>query len=123
MIHIERGKGCTWVRLVAEDTGNGIAVFLSGGERPHVGGVVLAIPRKSLTGKGNSADVYVTPVPGHKDTEAAIPITKRLCISTTGPVSVTAGIHIENAAPQEIAEILQHCNAAVTELEERLREE
>ena len=123
MIQIEKGKDRTHIRLIAEDTGNGIAILLTGGERPHVGGVVLAIPRQSLTGKGTSADVFVTPVPGHKDTEVAILIAKRLCISTAGPVSVTAGIHIDDAAPQEIAQILEHCNAAVIELEERLRKE
>ena len=51
----------------ALDTGNGICLCLTGGEAPHVGGVVLAAPRPSLTGQGNSCDLWTATVPGHKD--------------------------------------------------------
>ena len=39
---IVKGQGRTQVRLEALDTGNGICLCLTGGEAPHVGGVVLA---------------------------------------------------------------------------------
>ncbi len=121
MIEIQKGEDRTGIKLIAENTGNGIAVFLTGGDRPHVGGVVLAIPRKSLTGTGVSADMFVLPVPGHKDTEAAITVAKRLCVLTGAPVSVTAGIHIDAATTDEIAAILENCNYAVTDLEDLIK--
>ena len=64
---IVKGQGRTQVRLEALDTGNGICLCLTGGEAPHVGGVVLAAPRPSLTGQGNSCDLWTATVPGHKD--------------------------------------------------------
>ena len=121
MIEIKKGEGRTGIRLSAEDTGNGLSVLLTGGEKPHVGGVVLAVPRKSLTGAGDSADMYILPVPGHKDTEAAVPVAKRLSVSTGKPVAVTAGIHTEGASKNEIAMILDNCDSAAAALEEQLK--
>ncbi len=123
MIKIEKGTGRYKIQLLVEDTGQGLVLLLTGGERPHVGGIVLATPRESLSGKGMSADIYVIPVAGHKDTDVIAPIAKRLCTALMVPVSATAGIHIENADTNEIGIIGELCRDAVNELEMVLTKE
>lgn len=104
------GEGRCQVSLVLMDTGNGINGLLIGGGEPHVGGVVMALPRPSLSGKGWSADLYITPVPGHKDTEVARIVADRLARELRCPVVVTAGIHSDQLCPEELNIIIVYCN-------------
>lgn len=106
------GVGRHKVTLVMWNTAAGWIGSLTGGDLPHVGGVVLAAPRKSLTGEGMSADVWRIPVPGHLDDEAAAPIAKRICGALGVPVSLTCGIHIDRAAAADIALIRDNCDRA-----------
>ena len=46
------GSGRTRVRLQLTAAGEDWQVLLTGGERPHIGAVVLAVPRPSLRGSG-----------------------------------------------------------------------
>jgi len=91
------------------DTGNGLNGLLTGGGKPHVGGVVLALPRPSLSGKGWSCDVYITPVPGHKDVDVAQKVADTLARERRCPVVVTAGIHSDDLSPEELSQIISHC--------------
>lgn len=50
-------------------------------------------------------------VPGHKDAEAAA-VARRLCIATGEPVSVAAGIHVDDAGPEQIEVLMQNCPEA-----------
>ena len=49
------------------EMGRDLTVAVYGGEVPHIGSVVLAIPRDSLTGKGRSTTCSVLNCIGHKD--------------------------------------------------------
>jgi hypothetical protein len=99
------------VRFSAIFTGDGISVCLTGGDKPHVGGVVLSIPRTSLTGKGISSDTWVIPVPRHKDVMVAEEVGKEICRETGQVVAVTAGIHIDNARPEDLKIFRENCLA------------
>ncbi|HHT62122.1 MAG: hypothetical protein ACOX4H_00270 [Bacillota bacterium] len=90
-------------------TQEGISVFMTGGNKTHVGGVVLNIPRKSLTGTGISSDSWVIPVPGHKDVIVAEEVGQKICRETGEITAVTAGIHIDHAAPEDLDIIRQNC--------------
>jgi len=105
----QEGEGRCQITLTLTDTGDGIHGLLTGGEKPHVGGVVLALPRLSLRGEGWSADVYITPVPGHKDVDVARTIAETLARELRCPVVVTAGIHSDNLCPEELRKIICHC--------------
>ena len=101
--------GCERTKLSAEciNTGRGLQVLLIGGTSPHIGAVVMALPRPSLkTKKINSSDSYVLTVPGHKDyiiaTQMASDIAKILNIV----IVVTVGIHSDNMINKEIQEII-----------------
>ena len=106
----QEGEGRCQISLILIDTGNGLNGILTGGGKPHVGGVVLALPRPSLSGKGWSADVYITPVPGHKDVDVARTLAETLARELQCPVVVTAGIHSDNLSPEELSEIICHCD-------------
>lgn len=103
------GEGRCQVFLTLIDTGNGLHGLLTGGEKPHVGGVVLALPRPSLSGEGWSSDVYITPVPGHKDVDVARTSAEILAQELLIPVTITSGIHSDYLDPEELRGIIQNC--------------
>ena len=107
----QEGEGRCQITLTLMDTGHGINGLLTGGEKPHVGGVVLALPRPSLLGKGWSADVYITPVPGHKDVNVARTVAEMLARELRIPVVITAGIHSDHLDPEELSKIVGYCDA------------
>ena len=104
------------VEIAATLTGEGILVLLTGGEQPHIGAVVLSVPRASLTGAGISCDSWILPVPGHKDAEVAQPAAELICRATGQTTVITAGIHIEPATSGELQMLLNNCTTAVKQL-------
>ena len=64
--HWRSGEGRWALEAWAVHTGGGIAVYLGGGETPHVGCSVLAEPRASLTGAGRSCTLSILNRLGHK---------------------------------------------------------
>jgi hypothetical protein len=108
---IAKGTGRHQVTLRLWDTSAGWVGSLTGGEAPHVGGVVLAVPRASLSGRGRSCDMWQIPVPGHLDHEAAAFLARRLCVELDEPISLTAGIHVDGATCEDITLIRENCGA------------
>jgi len=116
------GEGAFAVTLELTDTGAGIVGILYGGTLPHVGGTALCSPGPELHGKVLShADLWQVTVPGHKDAEAAAAVAKRLCVALACPVSVTAGIHVDDATLDDIKALSANCiaaaDAAIAELQ------
>jgi len=103
------GEGRSQVTLTLLWAGQAVQALLTGGDEPHLGGVVLAVPRPSLSGDGISADTFIIPVPGHKDVEVALPAATALARLLNQPVSVSAGIHAEAMHAEEIAAVRQNC--------------
>ncbi|HBV97597.1 MAG TPA: hypothetical protein DEF36_11200 [Desulfotomaculum sp.] len=102
-ITVERGSGRHRVVLAATVTQKGIICALVGGEEPHLGAVVLSVPRPSLSHPENtSCTSSILPLVGHKDDEAARPLAELLARSTGCPVSVSAGLHVDSAGPGDI---------------------
>jgi len=94
-------------------TGNGLAVFISGGERPHLGGVALASPDAVIDGQQlSSCDLWTLTVPGHKDAQLAQKIAKKLCTALGEPVSVSLGVHVEHATMDDIKLLCDNVEAA-----------
>jgi len=110
---VSAGEGKYQILLRLWDTTAGWIGSLTGGEQPHVGGVVLAVPRPSLTGSGQSCDIWAITAPGHLDNEVAAPLAKQLCAKFGVAVSLTSGIHIEQADAEDIAQIRENCAEAL----------
>ncbi|MBQ7746767.1 MAG: hypothetical protein IJT92_04895 [Spirochaetia bacterium] len=107
MIELTHGEGRYSIRLRALETGgNGLVVFLTGGEKPHLGGVSLAAPPYAGASELSHCDTWDLTLPGHKDKELARSIARQIFLAVGEPVSVNVGIHIDNASEEEI----QHLN-------------
>lgn len=119
---IEAGAGKHKVWLFATVTADGILSSLVGGEKPHLGGVVTSVPRPSLANpEVVSCTSSVLPLVGHKDDEAARPVAEMLARETGRPVSVAAGLHIDNATAADISELMKNCMACGRKLLDLIR--
>jgi len=106
---VESGTGKHKVYLFATVTQGGIMTVLVGGERPHLGAMVLSVPRQSQLNPGTvSCTSSVIPLTGHKDDKAAKPLAELLARKTSLPVSVSAGIHVDHASPEDIKKLKEN---------------
>lgn len=108
------GEGAAAVTLRAFFVGEDLSVILTAG-RAHVGAAALAMPCGE-NAEGVTASVSVLTVPGHRDNLPAQEAALRLCKVTGRPVSVTAGLHIDKAAKEEIKQLMQNADGAVAQL-------
>jgi hypothetical protein len=92
------------VEIVGED----VVVAVGGGERPHVGCVVLAQPcRSKIRPDGWSATCSVLTIPPHKEEAIARAVATRIS-ETLGKVAVvTAGVHDDDIDAEGIATYLR----------------
>ncbi|SHJ41886.1 hypothetical protein [Desulfofundulus thermosubterraneus] len=116
------GEGKHRVQLQATLTGEGIIISLFGGEKPHVGAVVLSIPRPSLADPGRlSCTSTVVPRLGHKDDEIAKPLAEELAKASGQPVVVVAGLHVERAQAEDINLLVENSRQAMQQLLNNLK--
>ncbi len=95
------------VTVVAVNMGLDLSISVSGGDRPHIGAVALAISRPSLSDSDRtSATTSVLAITGHKEDELAKMIAHGLASSLSCNVSVSCGIHMNKINP-DILTILQ----------------
>lgn len=59
---------------------------------------------------------WTATVPGHKDAVLAQTVARRLAIACQTGVSVAAGVHVEDATPDDLRLIGANADAAVEEL-------
>ena len=111
---LSAGQGETLVELEYQFVGQDLQVLLTAG-KAHVGAVALAVPC-ARTAEGVTASVSVMTVPGHRDNVVAGDAALRLCKALGRPVSVTAGLHIDQATACEIKALVTHTDEAVDKL-------
>jgi len=103
MFELVQGEGRHEVRLRALATGgNGLVVFITGGELPHLGGTALAALPPQSSGGLSHCDTWDITLPGHKDKELARECARKICIAVGEPVSVNVGIHADQASGEDI---------------------
>ena len=110
------GEGRYRVHAAGRRCGGDLAVAVLGGEREHVGAVSLALYEPER----DSATVSTVTVPGHRDDAVAARFAKELSRALRCTVSVTAGVHIDGASPEEIGTLLQNAEQCLSELLARL---
>ena len=101
--------------------GEDLVVAVGGGQRPHVGSVVLAQPLPSKApGREWSASCSVLTIPPHKEEPLARGIAVKLA-ETLGRVTVvTAGVHDEDLDAEGVACYLRLGKELGEELARRL---
>lgn len=98
---------------VVRTEGRGICALVTGGTSPHVGGIAVAVPRGRSDGEGMTCDISQICVPGHKDVYAAAEAARIIALGTGEVVSVTAGIHVDDATEDQIALLMENVAGAV----------
>ncbi|MGI6468088.1 MAG: hypothetical protein ACOX0Q_03565 [Syntrophomonadaceae bacterium] len=115
-------QGRLGIQLQAMLTADGVAVFLTGGEKPHVGGMAMSVPWGSQPALKHRPQTWVTPRSGHRDADVAALVAEYLCREIGCCAAVIAGIHIDNATSQEIDLLVQNSLAAAGQLVEKLKQ-
>ena len=92
--------------------GKGICVTLLSADHPHIGGVALAVPRLKHDNTGLTCDISQICVPGHKDVHAACEVAKIIAVGINETVSVSAGLHIDNACKEDLEQLMKNARDA-----------
>jgi hypothetical protein len=106
---ISAGNGKHRVDLTAVISGEDITVIISGGEKPHVGAVAIAVPRPGIRDSGKiSSTSSVFTLSGHKDDEIARPVSERIAKNLNRVTVVVAGVHVDKAHSRDIELLLSN---------------
>lgn len=97
--------------------GDDLAVMICGGEKGHIGAVALAEPRDSLRDAQKiSASASVLCCSGHKEDLLARETALMLAARFNCRVTVTAGLHVDNASAEDIAALEESCRALLAKI-------
>ena len=94
------GKGKYKVWLEQKKIGKDLVYFLGGGEKPHIGGIIVCEPGKKIK---------MIKFKDHYDYIVLKPIAEAACKKYKTKVIVIGGIHINNASKYEIDIIVENC--------------
>lgn len=105
---IEKELSFTKLTVRVSRLGEDFLVELWGGEKPHIGCTVLAIPRLSLTGDGSvSVTSSVVNVTGHKDELLCRPLAEQVAVKNRAVTVCAGGFHMDNIRKAQIDEVVQ----------------
>jgi hypothetical protein len=90
--------------LTLQKVGADYLLVVTGG-MAHLGCVVMAEPRPSLTGAGRSSTSSVLNASGHKDELLCRPLAERLAAQRGARVVCTGGFHIDEISPAQLQEL------------------
>ncbi|UCE39497.1 MAG: hypothetical protein JSW00_09850 [Thermoplasmata archaeon] len=97
---ITAGSGKYKVWLKKEILSGELLFILGGGERPHIGGVVVMEPGK---------EPETIKLEGHYDHIVLEPIAKKACEKYNTKVVVVGGVHVDEASKDEIDILVKNC--------------
>ena len=97
---ITAGKGKYKVFLKKHKHNDDLIYILGGGEKPHIGAVVLCEPGKKP---------QVIKIKGHYDYVILLPIGEAACKKYKTRVVAVGGVHVDNATKEEIDILVRNC--------------
>lgn len=98
------GRSLTgWVHEVGDD----VVVAVAGGDLPHVGCVVLAVPNPGRGDSGFSPTSSVMTIPPHKEEPIARAVAEAVCRRHQMVAVVTAGVHEDGIDGEGISTYLR----------------
>jgi gallate decarboxylase subunit D len=98
MITFGRGKYKVWLKR--EKIGDDQVFYLGGGERSHIGSVVICEPGKKA---------QIIRLTGHYDDVVLKPIAEAACKKYKSKIVVLGGVHIDCATKKEIDILVKNC--------------
>lgn len=103
------GVGEYLLEAVAVRCGDDLTVFIGGGERQHIGAVAVGVPRPSLQNASIvSSSASVICLTAHKEDMLARSAALLLARLTEHTVTVTVGLHIDDASAEAITVLEQN---------------
>ncbi|MHA1578532.1 MAG: hypothetical protein ACTSUQ_02745 [Candidatus Freyarchaeota archaeon] len=119
--YVEEGEGRLRVWAVFFLLGEDLVVGIGGGETPHIGALAVAVPRPSRGRPGEvSSTSSVITLPEHKDDIVAREAADYLARETNRVVTVSAGIHVDNATESEIKSLVENSRRVTRKIVERI---
>ena len=109
--HIEEQsieKELSYTKLIVKISriGKDIHMTLQGGEKHHIGCVVLAVPRPSLDGNGTgSSTASVINVTGHKDEILCRWMAEQVAARENAVTVCCGGFHMDHITKEQILEV------------------
>ena len=98
------------ISIEIERVGGDILILIRGGDKPHIGSVVLAVPRASLSDeKITSCTSSVLNVTGHKDEKICRAAAESYCKKFGAVTVCTGGFHVDNLTAAQIQEVVDAC--------------
>jgi hypothetical protein len=97
---ITAGEGKYKVWLKEERLSDERLYILGGGERPHIGGIVVKEPNK---------ESMVIKLEGHYDYMVLEPIAEEACKKYNTKVVAVGGVHVDSATEDEINLLVENC--------------
>lgn len=101
------GEGKYKVWLQQKKIGDDLIYFLGGGEKSHIGCVVVCEPNKKTK---------ITKFQGHYDHIVLKPIAEAACKKYKTKVVAIGGIHIDNATKEDINILVENSRALIKKL-------
>lgn len=93
--------------ISTQNVGEDILITVRGGEKPHIGTAVLAVPRQSLTGDESvSTTTSVLNVTGHKDEVICRMLAEKFSKKYNVATVCTGGFHTDNISAAQIEEVV-----------------
>jgi SOS-response transcriptional repressor LexA len=102
---ITAGEGRYRVWLEHKQLDDGMILILGGGEKAHIGGLVICEPGKQTT---------VTRFKGHYDDIVLKPLAEAACTKYATRVVAVGGVHVDNATKEEIDLLVENCRRLIT---------
>lgn len=96
--------------------GKDYTVAVYGGDTPHIGAVVMSVPRLSLTGKGIGVTSSILTGMGHKDDIIAKWFAEEIAKKTAAIVVCSCGIHVDNITSEQIKQVNKTCERLLQEV-------
>lgn len=110
----------SWLEIFAGKAGEDILLCVQGGEKPHLGSVVQAVPRLSLSGNGTvSCTSSVLNLTGHKDEALCRGLAENVCCRFGKVTVCTGGFHVDGITEEQLLEVQE----ALKKLESQVIEE
>lgn len=122
-IAVERKKlSFSRLEVCAGFAGDDVLLYIGGGEQ-HLGSVVQAVPRISLSGNGEvSCTSSVLNLTGHKDESICRMLAERVCVQLQTVTVCTGGFHVDAIEKEQIREVLCGVEELAACILNRLRE-
>ncbi|MDR2295636.1 MAG: hypothetical protein LBD95_02465 [Clostridiales Family XIII bacterium] len=107
-LRLSEGEAPLRVELLICAAGDDVQLYIGGGERSHIGGVAVSLPRESLDGSGRaSCTTSVYNLLGHKDDGPAVMFAEAFCEKFACVAVASAGIHLDGARPEDVETFLR----------------